>query len=572
MAVHNVEIAAIFNQLADLLEIKSENPFRIRAYRNAARIIGGLSKDVSVMINEGTDLTEIPSIGNDLADKIRIIVQTGSLPLLKQWQKKVPPVLSNMLKIEGLGPKRVKILYDKLHIRNVEELRKAIIKGKVRKIKGFGEKIEQKILASIANVEQYSKRMLLVDVIPIATSLTHYLEKLPPVKKACCAGSFRRRKETVGDLDFVVDAKDQKKVIDKFTSFNEVAKILSSGGTRAAVRLSSGVQVDLRVVNSNSYGAAMLYFTGSKAHNISLRKIAIKKKLKLNEYGLYKGTKQLAGKTEKSIYDALGLKYIEPEMREDRGEIELAKENKLPKLITLEDIRGDLHCHTKATDGKSSIEEMANRALELGYEYIAITDHSKHLTVAKGLDEKRLKAQIKEIDRINNQFGKIIILKSIELDILEDGSLNLSNDILKELDFTVCAIHSKFNLSAKKQEERIIRAMDNPYFTILAHPTGRIINRREPYQINLERIMRAAKERGCFLELNAQPERMDLADTQCQLAKEMGVKLAISTDAHTQWQLNNMQFGIYQARRGWLEKGDVINTYSLNALRKLFKR
>jgi DNA polymerase (family X) len=572
MTIHNSEISTLLNRLADILEITNENPFRIRAYRNAARVISGLPNNVADRLKEGEDLTELPGIGKDLAEKIKTIVKTGKLPLLSQIEKRVPAILTELLKIEGLGPNRVRMLHKQLGVRSLDDLKKKIDSGKIRSLKGFGDKIIEKIRVGIQHVNEYTKRTKLSEAFTIADNIIHYLKKSKYVKKVECAGSFRRRKETVGDLDILIATNNNKKVMEHFIQFDEIDTVLSQGETRSSVRLHSGIQVDIRALSQESYGAALIYFTGSKAHNIAIRKIALQKRLKMNEYGVFKGKNNIAGKTENEVYDQIGLAYIEPEMREDRGEIELAKINKLPRLITLNNIKGDLHCHTKATDGNASIELMAKKAEELGYQYIAITDHSKHLTVAHGLDQKQLLAQIKLIDKLNAKLRNIIILKSIEIDILEDGSLDLPNSILKELDFTVCSIHYKFNLSQKKQTERIIRAMDNPYFTILAHPTGRLINRREPYQIDLATIMQAAKERHCILELNAQPERMDLDDENCKSAKEMGVKIAISTDAHSPSQMEYMRFGIYQARRGWLEAKDVINTKSITQLKKLFKR
>lgn len=572
MTIHNVEIAAMFNQLADLLEIEGANPFRVRAYRNAAIIIGGLSRNVADLIKHGDSLTILPGIGKDLAEKIKIIVATGEFPLLKEVAARVPAVLSELLKIEGLGPKRVKALYQELGVRSVSDLQHAIELKKLRELVGFGEKTESKILAGLQHIQEYSQRIKLADAAHIVDGIIAYLKKAKGIKQVECAGSYRRRKETVGDLDFIVIADDGEKIIQHFVAFEEVSEVISQGATRSTVRLHSGIQVDLRVLGAESYGAALLYFTGSKAHNIAIRKIAVRKKYKLNEYGIFKGDKQVAGNSEKDIYQKIGLAYIEPEMREDRGEIEWAAKNKLPELITLKNIRGDLHCHTNATDGSASIEQITERAIQLGYQYIGITDHSKHLTVARGLNAKRLLSQIKLIDKLNAKLKNIVILKSMEVDILEDGSLDLPDAVLKELDFTVCAVHFKFNLSQRKQTERILRAMDNPYFNIFAHPTGRLINKRESYAVDLERIMQAAKERNCILEVNAQPERMDLDDMHCKMAKEMQVKLVISTDAHSLSQLEYMKLGVYQARRGWLEAKDVVNTYSLTKLKKLFKR
>lgn len=572
MTIHNLEIADKFNRVANLLEIEGANPFRIRAYRNAARVIASCTKNMADLIAKGDDLRKLPGIGQDLANKISTIVATGELPLLKEIEARTPAVLNDLLKIQGLGPKRVQVLYKKLGIRSIRDLKTAILAGKLRKLAGFGEKTEQNILQGIQHVAEYSARIKLSDAFPIADALLHYLKNIKGTAQVICAGSFRRRKETVGDLDMLVAANAGKKIIDQFVAYNEIDNIVTQGETRSTVHLHSGIQVDLRVVPTQSYGAALLYFTGSKEHNITLRRIAQQKKLKINEYGVFKGKKQIAGKSETEIYRLLGLRYIEPEIREERGEIEAARKNRLPKLITLNDIRGDLHLHTNATDGDASLEAMAKAAEDHGYEYIAITDHSKHLTVAHGLDKKALFKQLKTIDKLNAKLKKLVILKSAEVDILENGDLDLSNDILKELDLTVCSVHSTFTLSQKKQTERIIRAMDNPYFTILAHPTGRLINKREAYPIDLERIMAAAKERGCILELNAQPDRLDLNDIHCKMAKEWGVNIAISSDAHSTMQFDNMAFGIYQARRGWLEKANVVNTRSLKQLMALLKR
>lgn len=572
MSVHNVEVADKFNKLANLLEIEGANQFRVRAYRNAARTIAGLSKNISDMIEKGYNLTELPGIGRDLAEKIAIIVKTGELPNLKQIEKRLPPLLNELLNIEGLGPKRIQLIYKKLHIKNINDLKHAITQGKLIKLRGFGEIIQKKILTGIKNLTQRTMRMKLYDAFSTVDSLTMHLKKNNHIKQIVCAGSFRRRKETIGDLDFVLTAANGEAAIAHFLRFDEIKTVLASGSTRSTVKLRSGIQIDVRVVPEDSFGAALLYFTGSKDHNIAIRKLALKAKLKINEYGVFKGKRSIAGKTEEEIYQHVGLPYIEPELREERGEIEAARLHQLPTLITLKNIRGDLHSHTVATDGQGTIEEMVDAAISLGYEYLAITDHSHRLAMVKGLDKKALLKQIKHIDRLNEKLKNFTILKSIEVDILENGSLDLPNDILKELDLTVCAIHSKFNLPLQKQTERILRAMDNPYFNILAHPTGRLINKRDPYPINMERIIIAAKERHCVLELDAQPNRLDINDEYCKLAKENRVKVAISTDAHHPSQLATMQFGVYQARRGWLEKNDVINTLPFKALKKYLQK
>jgi DNA polymerase (family X) len=563
----------MFNRLADLLEVEGANPFRVRAYRNAARQVGGMSRSMADLIAEGKDLAELPDIGEDLAEKIGIIVRTGRLPLLEEVEKRTPAALSDLMKIGGLGPKRVQVLYRELGIESAEDLRRAAGQGLVRGLAGFGPKLEQTILARLAGpAGAAEKRHLLIEAEDIAEALTAYLAKTPGLKRITVAGSFRRRKETVGDLDILVTAGKGSPVMDRLAAYDEVAEVVSQGTTRSTVILRPGMQVDVRVVPEVSYGAALQYFTGSRAHNIAVRRLAGKRGLKINEYGVFEDDRRIAGRTEKEVYQKVGLRYIEPELREDRGEIEAARRNRLPKLVTVDDIRGDLHCHTDATDGHDTLEDMVAAARERGYEYVSINDHSRHVTIAHGLDSKRLLAQVRRIDRLNEKLDGIVVLKSIELDILEDGSLDLPDDVLKELDFTVCAIHSKFNLTRRQQTERILRAMDNPHFNILAHPSGRLINRREPYELDLQKIIEAARERGCFLEVNARPERLDLTDEDCRLARDMGVKVAISSDAHSTGDLSLLRCGIDQARRGWLQAADVINTRSLPELRKLLRR
>jgi DNA polymerase (family 10) len=570
--VHNAEIAEIFETLADLLAVRGENPFRIRAYRNAARTIRGNSRSMAELLAEGRDLSELRNIGKDLAGKIATIVETGRLPLLDELSSRTPRALSELMKIEGLGPKRVKILYEKLLVRSLADLERALRRGKVRELPGFGPKTEQMISERLERFAGREQRWKLIDAEDVAEPLVKYLRGVKGVKEVAVAGSYRRRKETVGDLDLLVTAAGSSPVIERFVKYDEVAEIVSQGTTRSTVRLRSGLQVDLRVVPQVSYGAALYYFTGSKSHNIAIRRIAAGRKLKLNEYGLFRGDERIAGRTEQELLKTLRLRWIPPELREDRGEIEAARRGRLPELVTLDDIRGDLHCHSRATDGQDSVEGMARAAKERGYDYLSINDHSRHVTIAHGLDRKRLLAQLRRIDRLNGRLRGIVVLKSIELDILEDGSLDLPDELLAELDFTVCAVHYRFDLSKKKQTERILRAMDNRYFNILAHPTGRLINEREPYAIDLERIMQAARERGCILELNAHPDRLDLDAAACQMAKDKGVKIAISTDAHRAEDLRLMRFGIDQARRGWIEAGDVINTRKLEDLRKLLAR
>ena len=572
MAIHNSEIAGMFNRLADLLEIEEANPFRVRAYRNAARTVGGYSRNMADMVKEGKDLSELPEIGKDLASKIQTLVETGKLPLLKEVEARTPAALSDLMKIEGLGPKRVKILYKVLDIHSIEDLKRAARNGRIRELEGFGEKTEELIKQRIERYSGAEQRIKLIIAQDIATPLLEYLKNSKGVKQITIAGSYRRRKETVGDLDILVSARQDSTVMDRFVDYDEVEEVIAHGKTRSTVRLRSGMQVDLRVVPQVSYGAALHYFTGSKAHNIAVRKLGVKKGYKINEYGVFKNDTRIAGKTEEEVYKAVDLPYIEPELREDRGEIDAARAGKLPRLITIKDIRGDLHAHTRASDGHSSLEEMAAAAASKGYEYLAITEHSQQVRVANGLDKKRLLQHIKAMDKLNDKLDDIRLLKSIEVDIMDDGSLDLPDSVLKQLDLRVCSIHYKFNLSRRKQTERVLRAMDNPHFNIFAHPSGRLINEREAYDIDLERIMQGARERGCFLEVNAHPDRLDLTDDACLLAREIGVKVAISTDAHSVNDLDFMRFGIGQACRGWLAADDVINTRGLKQLQTLLKR
>ncbi len=569
MPIHNADIAAVFEEIADLLEIKGDNPFRIRAYRNAARMVTDLTQELRSLVDEGADLTELPGIGKDLSEKIVEILKTGTARQLEDLRKEIPPGITDLLKIPGLGPKRVKILYNDLKITSIDELKKAAQGGRIRTLPGFGEKTEKHILESIAAKADTTRRFLRAQVTPYAESLVDYLGKIDGVKQITIAGSYRRAQDTVGDLDILAVATSKSPIMDRFVAYDEVIEVLAHGKTKSAVVLRAGIQVDLRVVPAKSYGAALHYFTGSKAHNIAARKLGQQKKLKVNEYGVFRGEKYLAGKTEKEVYAALDLPYIEPELREDRGEFDAARKGHLPNLIERKDIRGNLHGHSTWSDGKNTIEEVAKAAAERGYEYVAITDHSKALTVARGLDEKRLRKQIEEIDKLNGKLKGITLLKGIEVDILEDGRLDLSDSVLKELDLVAGSVHSRFTLPMGKQTDRILRAMDNPYFTLLGHPTGRLLLSRDPYAVDVAKIIQHAKQRGCFLELNANPQRMDLNDVYCQLAREQGVLICINTDAHSLLDMENMRYGIGQARRGWLEKKDVLNTRNLKDLRKL---
>ncbi len=572
MPSHNADIAAIFEEIADLLEIEGANPFRIRAYRNAARIIGELSVEAYALMEKEEDLTGIPGIGHDLSAKIKEIVTTNQCSLLDRLRTELPPAVTELLKVPGLGPKRVRHLYHDLDVQTVEQLYCAARDGRIRALPGFGEKTELNILQAVeAHADQISRFKLAVAA-QYAEALRSYLAAAPGVMKVTVAGSYRRMRETVGDLDIVITAAEPRPVMQHFISYDEVAEILAAGATRASVILKCGLQVDLRVVAEESYGAALHYFTGSKSHNIAVRYIAQKRGLKINEYGVYRGKTRIAGESEESVYRAVGLSYIPPELRENRGEIVMARARRLPQLVELGDLRGDLHAHTKATDGHNTLHEMALAAKRYGWEYLAITDHSRQLAVARGLDPLRLARQCEEIDALNEELEGITVLKGIEVDILEDGSLDLPDHVLAKLDLVVGAVHSKFELSRARQTERILRAMQHPNFTILAHPGGRLIQQRPPYDVDMPRIIREAGRRGCFLELNAQPERLDLLDTYCQMAREEGVLVSINSDAHSTFDFDNLRFGIGQARRGWLEKKNVLNTRSLSELQILINR
>lgn len=575
MPIHNNDVAGIFDELADLLEIKGENPFRIRAYRNAARTVASLSRSVADLAAEEKGLDGIPGIGKDLAEKIQTIVATKKLPVLEDLKKELPEGLSTLMRVRGLGPKRIAILYKKLKVASLEDLKRAAAGGKIRELPGFSEKTEKAILEGIGQTkitERGPERFKRAVAEQIVTPLFEELKKARGVEEIAIAGSYRRRAETVGDVDILAAAEKSQDVMDKFVHYDDVSKVLAEGDTKSSVLLRGGLQVDLRVVPLESWGAALHYFTGSKAHNIAVRLMGVKRKLKVNEYGVFRGKKMIAGRTEEGIYKLFGMPYIEPELREDRGELQAALRGRLPRLVELRDIKGDLHAHTKATDGRFSAEEMAEAAKKLGYEYLAITDHSKRVTMARGLDEARLAKAIRDIDKLNAKLKGITLLKSIECDILADGSLDLPDGILGDLDLVVCSVHYNFNLSKEKQTERVIRALDNPLVNIFGHPSGRLINERQAYEIDLEKVMKAAVERGCFLELNAHPDRLDLDDVHCQMAKGMGLKIAISTDAHSLDDLSLMRFGIGQARRGWIEPADVVNTRGLAELRKLLKR
>ena len=571
MPTHNREIAAKFDELADLLEIQGANAFRVRAYRNAARTIRDLPQTVAQLVRDGADLSELPGIGDELANKTREIVETGELADLQKIVKDVPESLIDVMGVAGLGPKRVKTLYDTLGVKDVAGLKQAAEAGKIQTLSGFGEKTEHNILQELATRGSGEKRFRRRDAEELAEPLVQYLRGLDGVEAAAIAGSYRRRKETVGDLDILVACADAEPVMQRFTGYDDVTRVLSHGETRASVILKGGLQVDLRAVARESFGAALHYFTGSKAHNIRVRQLGQQHGLKVNEYGVFEGERRVAGRSEAEVFEAVGLPEIVPELREDRGEIEAAQAGELPELITVDDIRGNLHSHTDWSDGAGTLAEMAEAARVRGLAYLAVTDHSKAVRVANGLDADRLARQIDAIDELNEQLDGITLLKSIEVDILEDGSLDLPDDVLARLDLTVCSIHSRMNLAGEKQTARVLKAMENPNFTILGHPTGRLLGERAGYDLDMERVIEQARQGGHVLEINAQPARLDLDDTYAKMARDAGVKLSIATDAHGGAHLDLMRFGVAQARRAWLTATDVINTRNLTALRPLLQ-
>lgn len=572
MPVHNANIAAMFEEIADLLAVKGDNPFRIRAYRTAARTLRGLGSEVAELVKAGEDLTRLPGIGHDLAAKIEEAVRRGSLAKLRELHHELPRGLTALLDLPGLGPKRVKQLQEALGVHTPAQLRRAAEAGRVRALPGFGARTEQRLLAALEAHASRERRFPRFEVRPYAEALAAYLRAGAGVTEVVVAGSYRRACETVGDLDLLAVARDGAAVTQRFADYDEVRRVLARGPTRATAILHSGIQVDLRVVPRASFGAALHYFTGNKAHNIAVRRLGQRRGLKINEYGVFRGERRIAGRTEAEVYRSVGLPYIAPELRENRGELEAAAAGRLPRLVERADLRGDLHCHTVASDGRDSLRAMAEAARAAGLEYLAITEHSHRLTVAHGLDADRLLRHAEAIDRLNEELEGITLLKGVEVDILENGELDLPDEVLARLDLVIGAIHSAFTLPRARQTSRVLRALDHPHFTLLAHPSARLLGKRAPCDLDMERVIRAARERGCYLELNAQPERLDLDDVHARMAKAEGVLVSIDSDAHAAGQFANLDAGVAQARRAWLEPADVLTTRALPALRPLLRR
>jgi DNA polymerase (family 10) len=574
--MENKQIAKIFYEISDFLEMENET-YRAFAYERAGLTLDSMEEDIGKIYRKGGKkaLRDIPGIGESIAEKIEEYLLKGEIAFHQRLKKKMPIDLEGLVQVEGMGPKRVKVLYQKLGIKNLEDLEKAARQGKIAPLFGFGPKTEQNILEGIEFLKRSKGRFLLGEVLPLAEQIEEALKSLKEVKNVSVAGSLRRRKETIGDIDFLVTLKNKRsapKVMDFFVNLPGVVKVWGKGSTRSSIRLETGVDVDLRVVPAKCYGAALQYFTGSKEHNIETRKVAINKGLKLNEYGLFRGKRMIAGKTEQEIYKALGMQWIPPEIRQDEGEVEASLKGKLPKLIDLKDIKGDLHAHSNWDGGMNSIWEMVNTAIALGYRYLGISDHTKFLRIENGLDEKGLAEQRKEIDKINKRLArtkiKFKVLQGAETNILKNGSIDINDQALKKLDYAIAGIHSHFKMEKREMTERIIKAMKNPYIKIISHPTGRILRRRDEYRVDFEKILRAAKEFGVIMEINASPYRLDLNDKKIRTAKEMGVKMIINTDSHQTNQLKLMELGVAQARRGWAEKKDIVNTKNLKGLLK----
>lgn len=567
MPMVNADIAAVFDEVADLLEVQGANPFRIRAYRNAARTLGELGRSVAEM--SGEELDAIPGIGVDLAGKVAEIVATGSCAQLRSLRQAVPTGITELLHLPGLGPKRVQALHRALGVHTLDDLRQAAEQGRIQTVRGFSTTSEQHLLDTVRARLSQARRFKLPLAQQMAQALLSELKGVPGVAEAVAAGSLRRQRETVGDLDLLVTAARGAPVMERFVTGPRVSTVLSHGPTRAGVVIDGGMQVDLRLVPPPSFGAALMYFTGSKAHNIALRRMAQDRGLKLNEYGLFEGSRRIAGSSEAEVYQALGLPWIAPELREDRGEIDAAREGRLPPLVDRDALRGDLHVHTTDSDGRESLEAMAAGARAQGLQYIAITDHSQRLTAAHGLDTDRLLQQIDRIDALNARQPGLTVLKGVEVDILEDGALDLPHSVLRRLDLVVGAVHDRFDLPRDKQTERLLRAMDHRCFSILAHPTCRLIDERPACDIDLQRVVRHARERGCFLELNGNPARLDLDDLGCRMARDEGVLVSIASDAHAVHEFEHLAYGCGQARRGWLGPAQVLNTSELGELMAL---
>lgn len=575
--MNNAEIAQVLEEVADVLEIQNENTFRIRAYRNAARTIEVQTAPLSRMVEEGKPLTDLPGIGKEMANHIKEMVETGTLGFRDRLLAEIPRSLIELVRLPGVGPKKARKLWDELKICSVEELEEAAKAGRIAGVAGFGAKTQEKILAGIQEHRQHTSRMLLIEAERFVEPLVGYLRSIPEVERLEVAGSYRRRRETVGDIDLLAIATVPGPVMEAFLHYPQVAKVLAAGDTKSSVNLGSGLQVDLRVVPPNCYGAALVYFTGSKEHNVKLRRRAVEQGLRISEYGVFRVHEDakeefVAGQEEADIYAAVGLPWIPPEMREDRGEIETAVCGPLPRLIETADMRADLHMHSVWSDGRQTIEEMVEACIAKGYEYMVISDHSKVLAMTNGLDAYRLKEQWKEIAEVQARHPEIRILRSMEVDILPDGSLDLEDEMLAGLDLVLVSLHSRFELPQDQQTDRVLRALEHPEVNVFCHPTARIINRRKGVDMDLDLILRRAAELGVALELNSSPNRLDLRDDHLRLARDLGCRFVINTDSHRIGELDLMRYGIDQARRAGLEPRHVLNTLPYDEFRRAIQR
>lgn len=563
----NVEVARLFDRMADLLEIRGDNPFRIRAYRRASQSLEGLGEDIEVIAKEQR-LGEIPGIGKDLADKIGEYLRTGRMKDVDALHKEIPHGVVELMNVPGLGPRTAKLLYDKAGVRDVAALEALAKAGQLRGLPGIQAKTEANILKGIAVIKKGQERMPLGRALPMAEELYRALERVPEIKQISLAGSIRRRKETIGDVDILVTSSKPDKIMDAFARLPQIAEVLERGGTKASARLREGIQVDLRVVEPETFGAALVYFTGSKQHNIRIREMAVRKGLKISEYGVFSDAsgERVAGKTEEEVYAAIGLPWIPPELREDTGEVEAALGGKLPRLVETSDIRGDLHVHTDASDGRQSIEALVQAARARGYQYIVVADHSRSSTVAGGLSADELRAQVEKIRAVQKDHPRIRILAGSECDILPDGSMDYPDNVLAKLDLVIGAVHSRLTQPKAEMTRRICAALSNPYVNVLAHPTGRLVGERDPYDVDLEQVFQAARRHGKAIEINAAPQRADLNDVQARRAAELGVLIAINTDTHQLAHLENIELGVATARRAWIGPAQVINAWPIEKL------
>jgi DNA polymerase (family 10) len=578
--MENLEIARVLSQMANLLEIQDANPFRVRAYRNAARTVDGHATPMRKLVESGADLTELAGIGKDMASHIGELVETGELSALDELTVRIPRTLIDVMDLPGVGPKKARKLWQELGVESVDDLEAAAQRGEVAELAGFGVRSQEKILAGIERFRLHRDRFKISEADQLIQPLLEYLEALDDIERLEVAGSYRRRRETVGDIDLLAIANDATRIMQHFLAYPRLVHVEMAGDTRGRIALQSGLEVDLRILPRQSYGAALVYFTGSKEHNIRLRKLAMERGLRLSEYGVFRedesedtdeahdpwSGEKVAGAEEVDVYAAVDLPWIAPELREDRGEIEAAVAGELPELVCLEQIRGDLQMHSTWSDGKNSIEEMLLGCQAKGYEYFAITDHSKALAMTGGMDAEKIRRQWVEIGELQDRYPEIRILRSQEVDILADGSLDQEDEVLEELDLVVVSVHSLFDLPEVEQTRRVVKALQNPHVDILAHPTGRLINKRPPFALAIDEVLQAASENGVVVELNAHPERLDLKDDHLMLARDLGLRIAISTDSHRVQDLDLMRYGVEQARRAWLEPGNVLNCLSLDEL------